>query len=127
MNTVSHEPENPARDLIRALERAERERRSFVALKWFRDQYLPQQGFPWAVSPEARQSAIRQVIEGRWVLTSKVPNPKTPEFPVTAIALNRPHPRVQEILANMPPSGDDFEPIEISGEPLSATILRDRR
>jgi hypothetical protein len=61
------------------------------------------------------------------VLTSKVPNPKSPAFPVTAIRLNRSLPEVAEILGAPAPPPAEFSPIAIRGEELSQTVLRERR
>ena len=72
------------------------------------------------------QNAIRSAIEKRLILVGKVPNPKSPQFPVTSIRLNRLMPDVQEVLGHAK-RDLDFHPIHIKGEPLSATILRERR
>ena len=61
------------------------------------------------------------------IVTSKVPNPKNPAFPVTAVRLNHRHPDVMAILGETRAAASDFEPIDIRGEPLSATVLRERR
>ncbi len=113
--------------MIRSLDRAEkRPGYPFVSLKWFRDQALPAEGWDWTGSDETRQNVLRIAIEKRLILTSKVPNPKSPQFPVTAIRLNRLMPEVAGVLGEK--SEDwDFHPVEIRGEPLSATILRERR
>jgi hypothetical protein len=116
--------------LLRALNRAESTPGwNFVALKKFRDEVLPQEPFaPGAFQPTEVhwQEAIRLAIEKRWILTGKVQNPKSPQFPVTSIRLNRLMPEVQELLGQ-PKKDLDFHPIHIKGEPLSATILRERR
>lgn len=118
---------DPQADLIRALDHAEsRPGFNFVALKWFRDVALLEEGFPWVQSDSARHEALRAAIEKRWILTSSVPNPKSPQFPVTAIRLNRMHPEVMIILGTMKET-EDFKPFEIRGESLSTTILRERR
>jgi hypothetical protein len=57
---------------------------------------------------------------------SKVPNPKSPQFPVTAIRLNRLLPEIQAILGEQV-ADSDFRPVDIRGEQLSATVLRERR
>ena len=68
-------------DLVRHLDRAEsRPGYNFVSLKWFRDSVLPAVRPEWA-NPEDRNHSLREAIEARFVLTSKVPNPKSPEFP----------------------------------------------
>jgi hypothetical protein len=117
-------------ELLRALDRAESTPGwNFVSLKKFRDEILPSQPFaPGAFQPADVQweAAIRSAIEKRLVLTGKVPNPKSPQFPVTSIRLNRLMPEVQEVLG-LPKKRLDFRPIHIKGEPLSAIILRERR
>ena len=115
-------------DLIRALDRAEsRPGYDFVALKWFRDTALPSEGFPWATVDATRQSVLRDAIDRRLVLTSKVPNPRSPQFPVTAIRLNRLMPEVKAILGTQKDNVPGFHPVPIRGGDLSATVLRDRR
>jgi len=119
---------HPVADVIRSLDRAESTPGyGFVALKWFRDTYLPTEKIEWAASDSARQAAIRQAIERRLILTSKVQNPKSPQFPVTAIRLNRLLPEVLTLLDATALSDSGFDPVEIRGEELSATILRERR
>lgn len=119
---------DPLSDLVHALDRAESRRGyDFVSLKWFRDAALLSEGFLWATSDAARQSLLRNAIEKRFILTSKVANPKSPQFPVTAIRLNRLMPEVKAILGGGEDNSLDFHPIEIRGENLSATILRERR
>jgi hypothetical protein len=116
--------------LLRALQRAESTPGwNFVSLKKFRDEILPHEPFaPGTFQPTDLhwQEAIRSVIEKRLVLVGKVQNPKAPQFPVTTIRLNRLMPQVQEALGQDRRSLD-FHPIRIKGEPLSATILHERR
>jgi len=120
-------PSNELRELVRSLDQAEsRPGYSFVALKWFRDTVLPVAG-AWASDPDARNRAIRNAIERGLVLTSKVPNPNSPAFPVTSIRLNRSSPEIAAILGVSRESEAEFEPAEIRGELLSATVLRERR
>jgi hypothetical protein len=117
----------PISDLVRALDRAEsRPGYQFVALKWFRDVALAGESFGWAQSDSARQGMLREAIERRLILISKVPNPKSPQFPVTAIRLNRLLPGIQAILGEQV-ADSDFTPVDIRGEKLSATVLRERR
>jgi hypothetical protein len=117
-------------ELLRALDRAESTPGwNFVSLKKFRDEILPARPFaPGAFQPADVhwEGAIRNAIEKRLILTGKVPNPKSPQFPVTSIRLNRLMPEVQEILGHQK-KNLDFHPIRIKGEPLSAIILRERR
>src|SRR5271167_3411478 len=80
-------------ELLRALDRAESTPGwSFVSLKKFRDEILPSEPFvPGAFQPTDVhwQNLLRSAIEKRFVLVGKVPNPKSPQFPVTTIRLNR--------------------------------------
>jgi hypothetical protein len=115
-------------DLVRALARAEeRPGYEFVSLKWFRDNALAHEGVPWAADESARHDALREAIDRRWILTSKVANPRPPNFPVTAIRLNRQMPEVTALLGGRTGSLPGFRPVPIRGESLSATVLRDRR
>ena len=118
---------DPISDLVRTLDRTEsRPGYQFVALKWFRDVALPAEPFEWVRSDSMRQNILREAIERRLILTSKVPNPKSPQFPVTAIRLNRILPETQAILGDRVPD-TEFNPVDIRGESLSATVLRERR
>jgi len=114
-------------ELLRALDRAESTPGwSFVSLKKFRDEILPLEDVPFLRSDIERQNALRYAIDKRLILRGKVQNPKSPQYPVTSIRLNRLLPEVQEVLG-LPRKDLDFHPIHIKGEPLSATILRERR
>jgi hypothetical protein len=116
--------------LLKALDRAESTPGwSFVSLKKFRDEILPAEPqAPGAAKFDDTQwqSVLRSAIDKRLILTSKIANPKSPQFPVTSIRLNRLMPEVQQVLGNEK-ADLDFHPIRIQGEPLSATILRERR
>jgi len=116
-------------DLLRALDRAEsRPGWSFVPLKKFRDEILPQEHLPSLANTDVHHRAVLEsVINKNFVLVGKVPNPKSPQFPVTTIRLNRLRPEVKAVLGQNGGFDLDFHPVEISGEPLSATILRERR
>ena len=114
-------------DLLKALDRAESTPGwSFVSLKKFRDEVLPSQDIPSIRSDAERQNVLRSAIDKRLILKKPVPNPKSPQFPVTSIRLNRLMPEVQAVLGK-PRAQLGFHPIHIKGEPLSATILRERR
>ncbi len=116
------------REAVIGLAKAERiPQLSFVSLKWFRDSYLVQQGFAWATTTGNRQQVITDAINRRWMLNSKVPNPKNPQFPVTSIRVNRSLTEVREMLDREAGLGSTFSPITISGENLSDTVLRGRR
>lgn len=119
--TASPSKQSPLREvkeLCDALEEVERQGRSFVALKWFRDEVLPAKGFPWAAVTEERHAVLAQAVESGAIVTSKIPNPRSP-FPTTTIRLNR---------SRIASQGGTrrFSPVRIQGEPLSTTILRDR-
>jgi hypothetical protein len=135
---ASHDPDprsaisDSLSDLIRCLDHAEsRPGYTFVALKWFRDVALPASAPAWAQSDAVRSNVLRDAIERRIVLTGRIPNPKSPQFPVTTIKLNRLLPEVRTVLGAGGAPGDlndeGFEPITIKGESLSATVLRERR
>lgn len=95
--------------------------RSFVALKWFRDEFLPAKSYRWARTTEDRHAVLTRAITGGWILTGKVTNPRAPQYPTTTIRVNRQRQsHFQGAMASR------FRPVPISGEPLSRTILRDR-
>ena len=110
-------------ELLEALSEVERSR-DFVGLKWFRDQYLPERGFDWTGEPRRSGSLLRRATEQRLILTSQVPNPNNPLHPVTAIRINRRHPRFQTETARR---GSAFTPISIRGGAIADTVLGDRR
>jgi hypothetical protein len=118
-------------ELLRALDRAESKPGwSFVPLKKFRDDILPlepRESIPSLRTDVEQRHMLQSVIDKRFVLVGKVPNPKSPQFPVTTIRLNRLMPQVKVALGQSGNPDLDFRPIEIRGEPLSATILRERR
>jgi hypothetical protein len=98
---------NPLEDFIAALDHVERDPHlRFVSLKWFRDTYLPRRGYDWANDPDLPRQIVHEAAEAEMILTSKVPNPKTPEFPVTTIQLNRTHPQVLRILEPLAPKSE---------------------
>jgi hypothetical protein len=114
-------------ELLRVLDRAESTPGwNFVSLKKFRDEILPSANVPSIRTDVERQSVIGSAIEKRFILTGKVQNPKSPQFPVTSIRINRLMPAVQEVLG-LPKRNLEFHPIHVKGEPLSSIILRERR
>ena len=98
--------------------------RPFVGMKWFRDQFLPTCGHGWARDPRTSGLLLRQATDQRLILTSQVPNPNQPLRPVTAIRINRGHPRFQPDATQR---GARFKPIRIRGGAISDTVLGDRR
>ncbi len=106
-------------ELCAALAEAERGGHAFIALKWFRDSFLPRKAFRWNQHPETRQVVLAEAIQRGVVLTSKIANPKTPAYPTTTIRLNRAE-------AGIPEEAQRFHPIEVQGEPVGAAIDQDR-
>lgn len=101
-----------------ALSAAERAGKLFIAFKWFRDDALPAHNFDWATSADARQRVLSKAIETGAIQTKPIRNPKSPDHPTTTVFLNRAE--ASRIV------GSRFHPISIHGEPVSATIMRDR-
>ncbi len=107
------------KELCAALAEAERGGHAFIALKWFRDSFLPRKAFRWNQHPETRQTVLAEAIQRGVVLTSKIANPKTPAYPTTTIRLNRAE-------AGMPEEAQRFHPVEVQGEPVAAAIDEER-
>ena len=119
------EPPMPAdmdarvKELCSALAEAERGGHAFIALKWFRDSFLPRKAFRWNQHPESRQSVLAEAIQRGVVLTSKIANPKTPAYPTTTIRLNRAEAGIAE-------EAQRFHPVSVQGESLALAIDEDR-
>jgi transglutaminase-like putative cysteine protease len=107
------------KELCSALAEAERGGHAFIALKWFRDSFLPRKAYRWNQHPETRQAILAEAIQRGVVLTSKIANPKTPAYPTTTIRLNRAE-------AGMPEEAQRFHPIEAQGEPVAVAIDEER-
>jgi hypothetical protein len=129
-HTVDHDEEDqealaPAdmdarvKELCAALAEAERGGHAFIALKWFRDSFLPRKAYRWNQNPESRQTVLAEAIQRGVVLTSKIANPKTPAYPTTTIRLNRAE-------AGIPEEAQRFHPVPIQGEALTAVIEEER-
>ena len=115
-------------DVVRILDAVEHRRDlDFVGLKRFRDEIFPGSGVGWASDPGVVREVIDRAIKVGCIATGKAPNPKNPQFPTTTIRLNRSHPTVAATLRRTSDRSDAFKPIQIRGEPLSRTILRERR
>jgi hypothetical protein len=114
--------------LLRALDRAESTPGwSFVPLRKFRDEILSSGSVTSLASDPERHAFLDLAIKNRFVLVGKVPNPKSPQFPVTTVRLNRLMPDVKRMLGGEDDEDIDFHPVEIGGEPMSDTIIRERR
>lgn len=107
------------KELSAALAEAERGGHAFIALKWFRDSFLPRKAFRWNQNPDARQAVLAEAIQRGVVLTSKIANPKTPAYPTTTIRLNRAE-------AAIPEEAQRFHPVVVQGEPFIETIEEER-
>lgn len=107
------------KELCGALAEAERGGHAFIALKWFRDSFLPRKTYRWNQHPETRQAVLAEAIQRGAVLTSKIANPKTPAYPTTTIRLNRAE-------AGIPEEAQRFHPVEAQGEPVGVAIDEDR-
>jgi hypothetical protein len=122
---VGEEEASPAdldarvKELCAALAEAERGGHAFIALKWFRDSFLPRKAFRWNQHPESRQSVLAEAIQRGVVITSKIANPKTPAYPTTTIRLNRAE-------AGIPEEAQRFHPVEVQGEPVTVAMDEDR-
>ena len=107
------------KELCAALAEAERGGHAFIALKWFRDSFLPRKAFRWNQHPETRQAVLAEAIQRGVVSTSRIANPKTPAYPTTTIRLNRAE-------AGMPEEAQRFHPVEVQGVPVAAAIDEER-
>ena len=107
------------KELCATLAEAERGGHAFIALKWFRDSFLPRKPFIWNQNPESRQLILAEAILRGVVLTSKIPNPKTPAYPTTTIRLNRAE-------AGVPEEAQRFRPVSVLGESMASTLDDDR-
>jgi hypothetical protein len=108
------------KELCATLAEAERGGHAFIALKWFRDSFLPRKSFHWNQNPESRQMILAEAILRGVVLTSKIPNPKTPAYPTTTIRLNRAE-------AGVPDEAQRFRPVSVQGDALSESIMDESR
>jgi hypothetical protein len=116
---VSDDLDTRVKELCTALAEAERGGHAFIALKWFRDSFLPRKAYRWNQHPETRQAVLAEAIQRGTVLTSKIANPKTPAYPTTTIRLNRSE-------AGIPEEAQRFHPVEVQGEPVGVAIEEER-
>jgi hypothetical protein len=107
------------KELCAALAEAERGGHAFIALKWFRDSFLPRKAFRWNQHPESRQAVLAEAIQRGVVLTSKIANPKTPAYPTTTIRLNRAE-------AGIPEETQRFHPVAVHGDSIDEAIEEER-
>ena len=107
------------KELCAALAEAERGGHAFIALKWFRDSFLPRKAFRWNQHPESRQAVLAEAIQRGVVITSKIANPKTPAYPTTTIRLNRAE-------AGIPDEAQRFHPVAVHGDSIAEAIEEER-
>ena len=107
------------KELCAALAEAERGGHAFIALKWFRDSFLPRKAFRWNQQPETRQAVLAEAIQRGVVITSKIANPKTPAYPTTTIRLNRAE-------AGVPDEMPRFHPVAVQGGTFADDIEDER-
>jgi hypothetical protein len=108
------------KELCGALAEAERGGHAFIALKWFRDSFLPRKTYRWNQHPESRQAVLAEAIQRGVVLTSKIANPKTPAYPTTTIRLNRAE-------ANIPEEAQRFHPVAVHGGGSVVEVIDEER
>jgi hypothetical protein len=107
------------KELCVALAEAERGGHAFIALKWFRDSFLPRKAFRWNQHPETRQAVLAEAIQRGVVMTSKIANPKTPAYPTTTIRLNRAE-------AGIPEETQRFHPVAVLGDTAADALEAER-
>ena len=107
------------KELCAALAEAEWGGHAFIALKWFRDSFLPRKAFRWNQHPGSRQAVLAEAIQRGVVLTSKIANPKTPAYPTTTIRLNRAE-------AGIPEEAQRFHPVAVHGDSIAEAIEEER-
>jgi hypothetical protein len=107
------------KEICAVLAEAERGGHAFIALKWFRDSFLPRRAFRWNQHPESRQAVLAEAIQRGVVLTSKIANPKTPAYPTTTIRLNRAE-------AGIPEEAQRFHPVAAHGGSIEEAIEEER-
>ncbi len=107
--------DNRVKELCSALSEAERGGHAFIALKWFRDSFLPRKTLRWNRSAESRQIVLAEAIQRGVVLTSKIANPKTPAYPTTTIRLNRTE-------AGTPEDVHRFQPVSLQEGSIAESV-----
>lgn len=104
---------------IRELHRLQANR-EFMWAGFVVKELLPQMGF---VGPEARQFLSELEADGI-VMITKEPNPNNPDHPTACVRLNADHPQVKAALER---SSGERTRIRVRGEPVSQTLIRERR
>jgi len=122
IGTVEPSPANPQLEIVDAFHRAKRSHR-FVALKWFRDQWLPQQDFTWCRDPGQIRTNLRTAIDQGTLRKELLPNPNNPEYPTTTLQEGN-----SVTVSSVAERGKTrrFAPIRIAGRPLSISVIEGR-
>src|SRR5579862_1803001 len=107
------------KELCGALAEAERGGHAFIALKWFRDSFLPRKTFRWNQHPESRQAVLAEAIQRGVVLTSKIAHPNTAAYPTTTISLNRAE-------AGVPEEAERIHPVAVHDGSIAEAIQEER-
>ncbi len=102
---------------------AQERRRDFVWAGFVVKDLLPGLGLE---SHEAQRWFDRLVDDQIFVL-DKRPNPNNPDFPSTAVRLNRDNDAVKRVLNKNGRPSNGFQAVTIRGEPASITLVRERR
>lgn len=114
------------RDLVLALDHAERNGVPQVRLDWLQDRWFPGSLSIWTGRATTRQRVLADAIDRGLVVAVEFANASNPQQRSVGVRLDRTHPSVVEALDRakaLPP----FHPVPIRGEPLSETIIRERR
>lgn len=102
------------------LEQVEKTGKNPITLEWFRDMALLGTGHRWTESLAYRQAVVTKAINAGALITSSIPNPKSPQHPTTTVKLNRNSDYAKTATRR-------FQPIRPrGGESASEIILRDR-
>ena len=100
------------------LEQVEKTGKTPITLEWFRDYaMLHSFKFDWLESAEFRQRVIDKAIEAKGIKLVTIPGAKRDDPPVTT---------VERVRVELPKNGERHNPIVVRGEPVSATLIRDR-
>ncbi len=113
---------NPQTEIVEAFQKAKSGHR-FVALKWFRDQWLPNQKFSWCKDPEQIRVHLRAAIDQGILRKELLPNPNNPDHPTTTLQQGN---SVTENSSTPSGVNKKFSPLAISGKPLSQSVIEGR-
>jgi hypothetical protein len=96
------------------------EGRRFVAIKWFRDAWIPSTSLPWRTDAQRVRQALATAIEKGLLRKEQIPNPNNPDHPTTVLK--------EGVAAGAAPQLRSrwSNPIEIKGKPLSQTVIEGR-